>query len=158
LKASGLKAGDVVCVLSPTTPAWVATDLGVLGAGGISAGLYTTDTPEQIRAALQECGCRIVFVGGGEQLDTVLQVRGSWPALERIVVYDAAALRGFSDPMCESFQAFLARGEVYDASHPGDWAAGLAALKGDDGAVLTLTAGTSGPAKGVLLSHRTVLK
>jgi long-chain acyl-CoA synthetase len=158
LRESGLKPGDVVCVLSPTTPAWVATDLGVLGAGGISAGLYTTDAPEQVQAALQECRCRFVFVGGGEQLDTVLQIRANCPSLERIVVYDAAALRGFSDPMCESFQAFLARGEVYDASHPTDWAASLAALRGEDGAVLTLTAGTSGPAKGVLLSHRTVLK
>lgn len=158
LKDYGLKRGEVVCVLSPTTPAWVATDLGVLSAGGISAGLYTTEAPEQIQKALQECRCRIVFAGGGEQLDTLLQIRASCPSLEKIVVYDAVALRGFSDPMCESFQAFLARGEVYDASHPNEWAAGLAALKGEDGAVLTLTAGTSGSAKGVLLSHRTILK
>jgi long-chain acyl-CoA synthetase len=157
LKAFGLRPGEVACVLAPTSPAWVVTDLGILSAGGISAGLYTTDAAEQVQATLNACGCRIVFVGSEEQLDTILQVRIGCPALEKIVIYDARGLRDFNDAMCESFQAFLGRGEVYDASHPGAWAEMLAALDGEQGAALIFTAGTSGPSKGVLLSHRTVL-
>lgn len=157
LKAFGLKPGEVACVLAPTSPAWVATDLGILSAGGISAGLYTSDAPEQVLATLEVCRCRIAFVGGGQQLDTVLQIKDRCPALEKIVIFDNAALRDFHDPMCESLEIFKARGEVYDASHPDEWATGLAGLNGGDGAVLAFTAGTSGPAKGVLLSHRTLL-
>ena len=114
LKEFGFRPGEVACVFAPTSPAWVVTDLGILSAGGISAGLYTTDAPEQVQATLNACGCRIVFVGSEEQLDTVLDVRAGCPALEKIVIYDARGLRDFSDPMCDSFQAFLGRGEVYD--------------------------------------------
>ncbi len=157
LREFDFRPGEVACVLAGTSPAWVTTDLGILSAGGISAGLYTTDTAEQVQSTLAACRCRIVFVGNEEQLDTVLQIRAACPALEKIVIYDFRGLRDFSDPMCESFQAFLARGEVYDASHPGEWAASLAGLDGEDGAALIFTAGTSGPAKGVVLNHRTVL-
>lgn len=157
LKATGFRPGEVACVLAPTSPAWVATDLGILSAGGISAGLYTTEAAEQIQATLNACGCRIVFVGSEEQLDTVLDIRDRCPALEKIVIYDVRGLRDFADPMCESFTAFLGRGEVHDAAHPDEWTQSLAQLKSDQGAVLIFTAGTSGPAKGVLLSHRAVL-
>ncbi|MDQ8732852.1 AMP-binding protein [Bradyrhizobium sp. LHD-71] len=157
LRAFGFRPGEVACVLASTSPAWVVTDLGVLSAGGISAGLYTTEAAEQIQATLIACGSRIVFVGNEEQLDTVLDIRDRCPALEKIVIYDVFGLRDFSDPMCESFQAFLAQGEVYDASHPDEWAASFAALDGEQDAALIFTAGTSGPAKGVLLSHRAVL-
>ena len=88
LKEFGFRPGEVACVLAPTSPAWVTTDLGILSAGGISAGLYTTDAPEQVQATLDACGCRIVFVGNEEQLDTVLRVRAGCPALEKIVIYD----------------------------------------------------------------------
>ena len=157
LKEFGFATGEVACVLAPTSPAWVVTDLGILSAGGISAGLYSTDPAEQLRATLAACGCRIVFVGGEEQLDAILSIRDGCPALKKIVIYDTRGLREFSDPMCESFEAFLARGEVHDAAHPGDFDKGLAALDGGQGAALLFTAGTSGPAKGVLLSHRTIL-
>lgn len=157
LKEFGLRPGEVACVLAPTSPAWVVTDLGILSAGGISAGLYSTDPAEQVRATLAACACRVVFVGGEEQLDAILAIRDGCPSLEKIVIYDTRGLREFSDPMCESFQAFLARGEVYDAAHPRDFDESVARLDGGQGAVLLFTAGTSGPAKGVLLSHRAIL-
>lgn len=157
LKASGFRRGDVAGVLADTSPAWVMTDLGILSAGGISAGLSTTEQVEQLQVLLNDCRARIIFVGNDEQLDKILQIRSSCPALERIVIYDFKGLRDFNDPMCESFQAFMARGETYDAGHAGEWAMGLAQLDGDDGAALLYTSGSSGAPKGVLLNHRTVV-
>ena len=157
LKATGFRAGDAACILADTSPAWVTTDLGILCAGGISAGIYTTDTLEQIKFVINDSRCRIVFVGNEEQLDKVLEVRGQCPLLSRIVIFDMTGLRDFSDPMAESLESFLTRGETHDASHPREWDEGLAALRPDDGAVLTYTSGMSAAPKGVLLSHRNVL-
>src|SRR5262245_182463 len=157
LKATGFRAGDVACILADTSPAWVTTDLGILCAGGISAGIYTTDTLEQIRFVINDSRCRIVFVGNEEQLDKVLEVRGECPLLSRIVIFDMTGLRDFSDPMAESLESFLTRGETRDASHPREWDESLAALRPNDGAVLTYTSGMSAAPKGVLLSHRNVL-
>ena len=53
LKASGFRRGEVACVLADTSPAWVMTDLGILCAGGISAGLYTTEAVEQLQVLLE---------------------------------------------------------------------------------------------------------
>src|SRR5439155_16583113 len=117
LMASGFRATEVACVLADTRPSWVTTDLGILSAGGISAGLYTNDAIDRLQSLLADCGCQIIFVGNEEQLDKILQIRANVPTLECIVVYDVRGLRDFNDPMCESFQAFLARGETYDASH-----------------------------------------
>ena len=157
LKASGFRRGEVACVLADTSPAWVMTDLGILCAGGISAGLSTTEQVEQLQVLLNDCRAKIVFVGNDEQLDKILQIRGNCPALERVVIYDFKGLRDFNDPMCESFQAFMERGETYDAAHAGEWAMCLAQLDGDDGAALLYTSGSSGAPKGVVLSHRTVV-
>jgi long-chain acyl-CoA synthetase len=157
LKASGFHRREVACVLADTSPAWVMSDLGILSAGGISAGLYTTESAEQLQVLLNDCRARIIFVGNEEHLDKILQIRGNCPALERIVIYDFKGLRDFNDPMCESFQAFMARGETYDAGHPGEWAMSLAQLNGEDGAALLYTSGSTGAPKGVLLSHRSLV-
>lgn len=157
LKAVGFMPGDVACILAETSPAWVIADLAVLGAGGISAGLYTTLAPNDLQSELQDCGCRIVFVGNDEQLDKLIQVRGACPRLERIVIFDIKGLRDFSDPMCESFEAFSERGQIWNTNHPDQWTRGIAAITPEDGAVLMYTSGATGAPKGILLSHRNIM-
>ncbi|MDQ2802868.1 MAG: AMP-binding protein [Pseudomonadota bacterium] len=106
---------------------------------------------------LSDCGARILFVENDEQLDKALEARPRCPALERIVIFDMNGLRDLADPICQSFEAFLARGAEHDAAHGGDWEAGIAAIAPDSLAVLAYTAGTTGPPKGVMLSHRNIL-
>jgi len=157
LKALGLRAGDVVAVLAETSPEWVYADLGILGAGAISAGIYPTDAPGQVEHLLRDSGARFLFVENEEQLDKVLETRERCPALARIVIFDMTGLRDLSDPMCESFETFLARGEAFDRAHPDEWEGGIAAIGGGQTAILAYTSGTTGRAKGVMLSHSKIL-
>jgi long-chain acyl-CoA synthetase len=129
LRAIGFSA--VACVLAETRPEWVFVDLGILGVGGVSGGIHPEIEPEALGRALLDSGCRVLFVENEEQLDKVLVVRGRCPALQRIVIIDMKGLRDFTDPMCESLQAFVARG-----ADIGGWDAGIAAIGADQPAVL----------------------
>ena len=152
LKAIGFGPGDIACVLAETRPEWVYVDLGILGAGGVSGGIDPAEEPEQIGQALQQSGCRVLFVENDEQLDKVLLVRDRCPTLQRIVIFDMKGLRDFADPLCESFQAFIARGVERDGAHSHAWQAGIGAITAEQPAVLLFPhGGVAG--KGRVLTH-----
>ncbi len=157
LESIGFAPGDVACIIAENSPAWATCDLGILGTGGVSVGIYTTDDAERVKLLLRDCRARVVFVDDGEQLDKILRVRDDCPTLERIIAFNTRDLRGFNDPMCESLEEFQARGGIHDAVHPEDWDSGIARISPTNCAILTYTAGTTGLPKGVALSHRAVL-
>ncbi len=157
LRGTGFKPGEVACMLAETRLEGVYVDLGIQGAGGIAAGIYPGAGAELVADILRDCAARVLFVQNEEQLDKALHARATCPDLERIVILDMKGLRDLADPMCESLETFLARGEAHDAADGRAWEAGLAAIRADHLAVLIYTAGTTGPPKGVMLSHRAIL-
>ena len=163
LRAEGLGTGDVAGILSEATPDWIAADLGILGAGCVSVALYPTDAGPAVAHVLRDSGCRLLFVENEEQLDKILHLRADCPDLARIVILDMKGLRSFADPMCESLDSFIARGMAADRADPPDhgeadaWERGIAAIDADALAVLSYTSGTTGPAVGVMLSHRNIM-
>jgi long-chain acyl-CoA synthetase len=144
LKAIGFRHGDVACVLSETRPEFVHIDLGILGAGGVSGGIHPDEPAELLGQALQESRCRVLFVENDEQLDKALLVRERCPALQRIVIVDMKGLRDFADPMCESLDAFVARGAEHDHAHASAWDTGVTAITAELPAVLLFPQGTGG--------------
>ena len=45
LVALGFEPGECASVLSNTNREWLYADMGILGAGGVSNGIYPTDAP-----------------------------------------------------------------------------------------------------------------
>jgi long-chain acyl-CoA synthetase len=150
LQAIGFRHGDVACVLAETRPEWVFADLGILGAGGVSGGIHPAEEPDALGQALHAADCRVLFVENDEQLDKVLLVRERCPALQRIVIFDMKGLRDFSDPLCESFDAFAERGRL--GAPDQNWDASVAAVAADQPAVLLLPHGGAA-GKGRTLTH-----
>ena len=157
LRADGLAAGEVAGILSEASSDWIAADLAILAVGAVSVGLYPTDGGSAVAETLRDSGCAVLFVEGEEQLDKVLQLRGACPALRRIVILDMKGLRDFTDPMCEGIDNLIARGEAADRAAPDAWAAGIAAIGANDLAVLAYTSGTTGPSRGVMLTHGNIM-
>jgi long-chain acyl-CoA synthetase len=157
LVARGFVRGDRASVLSNNRPEWVYADMGIVGAGGVSAGIYPTDAVSQVEYVLRDSASAFVFVEDEEQLDKVLRVRQALPALRGIVVFDMDGLADFRDPMVTSLDEFLAAGADYDRAHPGLWEAGLQEATPGELAILVYTSGTTGPPKGAMISHRNIL-
>ena len=157
LKALGLRRGDRCSIASEICREWLFADLGVIGIGGVTNGVYPTDSPAQVEYLISDSGSRFYFAEDEEQLDKVLEVRERLPGLVRIVVFDMEGLRSFRDPQVMSFAELVALGEDWHAQHPGDWDEAIAAARPEDLMVLTYTSGTTGPPKGAMISHRNMI-
>ena len=157
LVALGFEPGECASVLSNTNREWLYADMGILGAGGVSNGIYPTDAPAQVEYLCADSSTVYLFVEDDEQLDKALEVRARLPNLRKIVVFDMDGLRDFNDPQVISLDALRAIGREYDAAHPGEWERRVALRKPADLAVLIYTSGTTGKPKGAMLSHANLL-
>ena len=157
LIALGVQPGDVVSVLANTRKEWLYADLGALAAGGVSSGIYPTDSPAQVEYLCADSDTRVLFVENEEQLDKALEARARLPRLRRIVVFDAKGLESFSDPQVTTLERLLEEGRALAAREPALWEQRLASRGPDDLAILIYTSGTTGKPKGAMLSHRNIL-
>ncbi len=157
LAAHGFAAGDCASILANTRLEWVLADLAVLTAGGVSNGIYPTDSVVQVQYLCEDSRTRILFVEDEEQLDKALLAREQLPLLTLIVVMDTEGLTRFSDPMVISLEQLMEQGLAYDKSHPGVFEERRASRQAADLAILIYTSGTTGKPKGAMHSHASLV-
>ncbi|MBC8177017.1 MAG: AMP-binding protein [Desulfobacteraceae bacterium] len=154
----GLEKGDRVAIISENNPEWLYVDMGTMGVGGVTVGIYTSDSPQQVEYVVGHCGAKFLLVEDEEQLDKILEVRENLPSLQKIIILDMEGLRDFSDPMAISFDELLALGKDRDQRDPELFEKLLQGPQPDDLAILIYTSGTTGPPKGAMISHRNIIE
>lgn len=150
--SDGLGRGEVVAVLAENRPEWVISDMGAMSAGGVSVGVYSTCSPKQVGYILRNCSARIAVVEGEQQLEKVLANVDDLPSLRRIVVMN---------PEYESEHDLVLNwsefDELADQTTEAEFQQRMAGIAPDDVSSLVYTSGTTGPPKGVILSHRNLM-
>lgn len=156
LMSLGLERGQPVSILSEDNKEWLYCDLGIAAAGGISNGVYTTDSAEQLAYLVNDSGSAFLFVENDEQLDKYLTVRDQVPTLKKVIVFDRKGLRDFQDPMVMFLDELYELGNgIADAEQ--QFSASIEQSRPDDIRMLIYTSGTTGAPKGAMISHQNVL-
>ncbi|MEH3146753.1 MAG: AMP-binding protein [Methylobacterium frigidaeris] len=168
LQGQGIGRGDRVAVMMPNVPAYAAVLFGTLIAGATVVNVNPLYTPRELTHQLSDAGARILFALENFGA-TVAQALPDLPSLETVVVTgagDGLGLRGglvtlaarhlkravprFTLPAQRrvAYGAVLAEG-VKSGFRP-------VAVGPDDLAFLQYTGGTTGVAKGAMLTHRNI--
>ena len=156
LIALGLERGQVVSILSEDRLEWLYAYLGVVAAGGISNGIYTTDSAEQLAFLINDSQSAFLLVENEEQLDKYLAAREAMPDLKKVIVFERKGLRDFSDPGVMFLDELMALGrKLQDGERRFEDL--IDAGSGDEIRMLIYTSGTTGSPKGAMISHRNVL-
>lgn len=148
----GIRRGDRVAILSENRPEWSTVDLASLLLGAVTVPLYTTLTEEQTAFVLGDSGCRIICLSSDQQLHKVLAVLDK-TQIERIVVMDSIEFTGDLAPfqnMCVTMRQIARQG--FDDLGP-EIEARARSIAADDLATIVYTSGTTGTAKGAMLTH-----
>ncbi|MDO9565110.1 MAG: AMP-binding protein, partial [Bradyrhizobium sp.] len=144
LHAIGFRPGDVASIIANAVPEWVYADMGILCAGGVSSGIYPTDSAVQVEYLVNDSSTKVIFAEDEEQLDKILSCRARCPTLEKIIVFDMEGLNGFVDPMVLSLAEFMALGSNHINDHAGLWDEMINSRGAGDLAILVYTSGTTG--------------
>src|SRR5688572_10888117 len=86
LIALGRQKGDRVALLSASRAEWVQADFAIFSAGCVTVPVYPTYPPDLIAYVVNDSEAKTLIVEDPAQLAKALQVRGTMPGLEQIVV------------------------------------------------------------------------
>jgi long-chain acyl-CoA synthetase len=153
LLSLGLNRGDVCSIISDNNKEWLFTDMGILGSGGVTSGVYTTDSSKQLKYLVTDSATRFLFVENEEQLDKYLEVREKTPTIKKVIVFDPEGLHEFSDDRVMMMEDLYELGRDHTKKHPDLWDREIDKSKPEDLMVLIYTSGTTGPPKGAMISH-----
>ena len=156
LHATGFRPGDVASIVANAVPEWVYADMGILCVGGVSSGIYPTDSASQVEYLINDSSTSVIFAEDEEQLDKILSCRSRCPTLQKIIVFDMEGLSAFSDPMVLSLAEFTALGRNHSQGKEALWDELIGSRAASDLAILVYTSGTTGPPKGAMHSNRSV--
>ncbi len=143
----GLGPGDRVAVFAENRPEWHIADFAILLARLVAVPIYNTLSPSQIAYLLRHSGCRAAVIAGAPQWETLQPLLRDLPDLEMIVgMEDIAGQR-------TSLPRILGEASVISLAAQEQIRAEALAARPQDLATIVYTSGTTGTAKGVMLSH-----
>jgi long-chain acyl-CoA synthetase len=157
LKSIGLKRGEFVGIVTNNLPEWLFTELGSLAVGGITINLFTSSVREELTHALNRIRASYVIAQDQEQVDKLLDARGSLSHVRRVIYIDATGMSNYkNDPWLLSFAELMAYGEELASEKPELFHEEVQRGKRDNVAIMIQTSGTTGVSKLAMLSHRNI--
>ena len=157
LHQAGLARGEHIVVVGANRPRLYATVLAAQSLGAIPIPLYQDAVAAECVFPINNADVRFAFAEDQEQVDKLLEARANCPQLQALWYDDPRGLRNYSEPGLGSLDALIAQGRQFAGDHPPFFIAEVEKGRPDDVAAMFFTSGTTGSAKGVVHTHRSML-
>ena len=145
----GLEPKDGVTIIGQNCPQWFISDIAAIYAGGVPAGIYTTNSPEQCQYIAENSDASIAVVENAEQLAKFKKIEHNLPKLKAIVI-----MTGHDD--ADNVYAWEDLPALAEQTSEQKLEARIQAQKPDDLCTLIYTSGTTGNPKGVMITHTNI--
>lgn len=159
--ALGLERYDAVNVYGFNSPEWFMADMGCILAGGIAAGIYPTDTREQVKYKSLHSGAAVACVEDSKKVEMFRSLAAELPKLKAIVVWapeadaklddfdvDGRHVRVLKWSDLKDIAAEAAKDDSVDKID-----ARMADIRAGQCCTYIYTSGTTGEPKAVMISH-----
>jgi long-chain acyl-CoA synthetase len=139
----GIAPGDRVGLLANTRVEWVLASYAISAAGAVVVPIYPTNSPNECKWVLGDSGARGVICEDEGQRAKLDKVRDELPELEYVIGIDS----GGGDMTLDELRSRGAQ------RNPSELAERQENVKPEDAYTIVYTSGTTGPPKGVVLTH-----
>lgn len=161
----GLERFDAVTIYGFNSPEWIMAQMGCILAGGISAGIYPTDTPDQVKYKARHSGAVVAVVENGAKLAMFKELAAELPKLRAVVVWSPEKGLDMADfaagdrtvTVCAWTDLKGIAAEAAKASDVDKVEDRMAAQKPGHCCAYIYTSGTTGEPKAVMITHDNII-
>jgi long-chain acyl-CoA synthetase len=154
MKLLGVGKGDRVAMVSENRQEFVEVDFATLTLGAISVAMHAPLTAAQVKAQVNDCGARLLFLSTLAQRDKIQSVRSDMPTVEAVYAFEGYAADGRE---VLDYQELLTKGRNALDEDPRLLDESIDSVQPGDVAGIIYTSGTTGESKGAMLTHSNYL-
>ena len=160
LAERGLKRGDKFTIIGSNRPRLYWAMCAGQALGAVPVPVYADAVADEMAFVLAHAEVTLAVVQDQEQVDKIIAVSDRLPHLGQVIYDEPRGLKDYDHSRLIAFEDVQGLGRKKLASDPEClqlWQAGVAAAKGSDLSVILYTSGTTGRAKGVMLTYENTI-